>query len=167
MDDDIEATKRFLDNAWKSFKLELVNDYKIKKEETSEDYYEKVNEFCNSKLFKGFGILQLIVFLHFNRNNKKTRHKDAFVLLALRGLYTAINKIVNKVFYGVNKIDKVEKFNIDFILDNILMEKNDNQIKEMTMHIWNDWRDNLCKHQLWSLMDKMLEILKDVKVKGF
>ena len=73
MDDDIEATKRFLDNAWKSFKLELVNDYKIKKEETSEDYYEKVYEFCNSKLFKGFGILQLIVFLHFNRNNKKTR----------------------------------------------------------------------------------------------
>ena len=121
MDDDIEATKRFLDNVWKSFKLELVNDYKIKKEETSEDYYEKVYEFCNSKLFKGFGILQLIVFLHFNRNNKKTRHKDAFVLFALRGLYADINKTVNKVFYGVNKIDEVEKFNIDFILDNILM----------------------------------------------
>ena len=69
-------------------------------------------------------------------------------MLALRGLYTAINKIVNKVFYGVNKIDEIEKFNIDFILDSILMEKNDDQIKEMTMHIWNDWRDNLCKHQL-------------------
>ena len=166
IEDEIIATKKFLDNAWSTFKSCLSEDYVNRKINNNEKYYKLINEFCNSKLFKGFGSLQLIVFLHFNKKNKKTRIKDAFLLYALDALLAAYDNSINKIFYGQANIEDVEKFDLDFIFKHIKFDKDDEYFTSMDNDTWNNWRDDKCV-SLWVLVDKLLNILRDIKVKGF
>ena len=164
--DEITATKKFLDNAWINFKNCLTEDYVNRKINKNEKYYKLVNEFCNSKLFKGFGSLQLVVFLHFNRKNKKTRIKDVFLLHALNALLIACNNSIDKIFYGQANIEDIEKFDLNFIFKYIKFDNNDDYFTSMDNDSWNNWRDDKCV-SLWVLIDKLLNIMRDIKIKGF
>jgi hypothetical protein len=145
----------------------MIVGYIKKQEEFNEEWYQRIEEFCSSKLFKGFGILQLVAFLHFNRENKKTRHKDAFIIYALIGLYRAINDTIDKVVYGWKEPEEVPTFDIEFIVKNITIEYKDEVIRDMNRDKWNFWRDKKCRSCVWYLINKLLDILKDLKLKGY
>lgn len=163
---DFEFTKCFINRLWESFKSAAVGLYKEKKKGEHTVCYSKVNEFCNSRLFKCFGILQLVIFLHFMKDNKKTRRKDAFVLYSLLGLLKALEETVVEVFFNNKEIESVDNFSIDYIIDKVKVDLSDDLIKTMPNVLWNEWRDWFCFDKLWALVDLLLKIFDAAKIKG-
>lgn len=164
--EEFKLTKVLLDDLWSNFKHEVIINYKNKKLNEGLDYYEKVEEFCGSKLFKAFGILQAVIFVHFNQFNKKNRIKDVFLIYSLLAMFRAINVSIGKVVYDKADFKIVPDFNFKLIYDNLMIDIKDEEVLSWDMNKWNNWRDNKI-HQLWHLVDKLLEILAITKLKGW
>lgn len=165
--DEIAFTRMILDSIWNEFKHQVVINYKNKKLlEDKKNFYENLEEFCKSKLFKGFGILQAIAFNHFNQFNNKNRTKDVFLIFSLFALFRAINDSIAKVVYDKADIRIVPDFNFDLIFNNYIFEIDEEEFKEWNIDRWNRWKNNKVE-QLWHLLDKILEILEISKLKGW
>lgn len=164
--DEFKNAKIFLDKLWDKFKNAAIDAYLERKKAEKIEVYENIGKFCKSKLFKSFSILQLVAFLHFNKNNSKNRIKDTFIIYTLLALYRAINNTISKVIYDNKDTDDTDDFNVEYIMKQIWIEYNDEQINSWTMEKWNNWRDIKSK-ELWFLIDKIISIISDSKLKGW
>ena len=162
---DFHYTKRFINTIWKAFLKALIKKYIDYKKENHETVYLQIQKFMESKLFKCFGILHNVAFIHFvpkdNRKKLTVRNKDLFVLTCLNALLIATNNIIDNIKKNNNNlklitIDYINKFIKTNFPDGILESDN---------NLWEGFLKDGLK-ALWPLLDSLLELLTLIKYKG-
>lgn len=163
--DDFSFAKLFVDRLWLDFKKISLCNYLAEKKEMNFETYENIKEFCFSKLFNYFGILQQVVFVHFRRNAKKGRAKEIFLLTSLNALFIALHKSVIYSFYNFDP--DAETVNLTFKLFSYSFEFNydDERIASWDVPTFEEF---MCKEfkKLWPLVDVILDVFNDSKRKG-
>ena len=103
-DNPFENTKIFLNDLWKKFCKNLLNDYIESKKNEGIDIYENINILVKSKIFNHSGLIQKIAFGH-NSMNKKLKVKEIFTLIVLTNLQEAVKSSLktNKII-GIDDI---------------------------------------------------------------
>lgn len=160
---DFKYTQLFADYLWKQFQEALVNNYFKLKKEKNEVPYEKTKKFLNSRLFKCFGILHNIVFIHYipkdNRKKSTFRNKDLFLLASIKAIF----KMVEVYFNSIKNNNPVT-----FVFEDIIKVV-DLNFPDDIIHWENDkWEAFLQKElrNLWPFIDLLLKIVKLKKEKG-
>lgn len=163
--DEFEFAKEFCDDLWLQFKRASIANYKAEKRSKNFEFYENLDEFCFSKLFTNFGILQQIAFIHFRRNIKRGRAKEIFLLTALGTLFNALHKSVIFSFYNLDDEATIVDLDLKLFLDSIEYKYDESAINNLSIE---DFENFMIKEirKLWPLLDLILNVLKDSKRKG-
>lgn len=163
--DDFDFAKKFVDNLWNSFKKISLANYIKEKKLLNLEVYENIKEFCFSKMFNYFGILQQIVFLHFRRNNQKGRAKEIFLLTVLNALSMALHKSVIYSIYNLDPEAEMVDFNFKLFSDSIIFPFDEEAIYKFTIPEFEEFMIKEFK-KLWPLIDIILDVFNDSKRKG-
>ena len=164
-ENDFHYTKRFVNSLWNTFLKALITKYIEYRKEDHKPIYEQIEKFMKSKLFKCFGILHNVAFIHFipkdNRKKSIFRNKDLFVLTILNALLLATKN--NIEFIKNNNLK-----NVNISLDYINKFININYPDKVTEYDNNNWENFLCDklNALWPLLDLLLELIDLIKLKG-
>lgn len=163
--DEFEFTKEFCEDLWIQFKKALLKNYKHEKRNIKFQYYENIDEFCFSKLFNYFGILQQVAFIHFRRNIKRGRSKEIFILTALNALYQSLNKTVIYSFYNLDEEAQLIDLNINNFQEDLKEIYNEDDINSLSIA---DFEEFMIKEfrKLWPLLDLIINVFNDSKRKG-
>lgn len=163
---DFKYAKKFINALWDSFLSSLVVKYFEYKKIKNEMVYPDTEKFLHSKLFKCFGILQNVVFLHFlpkDKRKKSTfRNKDLFIISALNALFTALDaKIKHIISLDLSSYSPLSLSFINFYFNLQYPDK----IIEWDNDKWEAWLKQELK-KLWVLIDLLLHLLQYIKLKG-
>ena len=165
-ENEFHYAKRFINHLWNQFLKALIIKYNSYKREKNESAYLNIEKFMKSKLFKCFGILHNIAFVHFipkdNRKKEICRNKDLFILTICKALLLAVSKAIDDV--KKNKINNLKSFNINYINSFININFPNNIISSDT-NTWESFLKDELK-ALWPLLDSLLELLDLYKLKG-
>ena len=163
--DEFEFTKKFCDNLWVQFKKASLRNYKKEKKDIKFEIYENIEEFCFSKIFNFFGILQQLAFIHFRRNAVKGRAKEIFLLTALGALFTALNKTIVYSFYNLDDEAEIIDLNIDIFQQSIEEKYDEKAINAFSIEQFENFMIKEFR-KLWPLLDLIYNAFNDSKRKG-
>lgn len=162
---DFSYTKKFINHIWTNFLRALVVKYYQYKKDKNEIAYAHIEKFMNSRLFKCFGILQNVVFLHFipkdNRKKSIFRYKDIFVVSAISALRLNMRnsfKIIlnNPDKYVTPNMLSISKFHTFVFPDDII---------KWPLDKWEDWLKQRLA-ELWPFIDFLMELIELKSSKG-
>lgn len=153
-EDIFEITRKFTEDLFTSFKANLLNQYIKSKRDVNKSVFPLIGKFVVSKLFKEFGVLHNIVFLH---SDAKKRTKQIF-------LYNAIKVIGELMIDAMNKIKSgtFQYFDINKVWDAKITDFGDRDWNDMAYILWDIF---ICAkyEELWCYVLAFLELLSKIK----
>lgn len=164
-ENEFDFAKSFVDDLWWQFKKASIKNYLKEKKELKFETYENLEQFCFSKIFNSFGILQQVVFIHFRRNAKTGRAKEIFLLTALNTLLVALHKSVITSFYNLDDEAPIVNLSFQLFVDSIRYKYDECSICGLSIQ---DFENFMIKEfrLLWPLVDIILDVYTDSKRKG-
>ena len=152
-------TKRFTNKLFGDFRSNMVNEYFNKKRLEGVKVFPYIGKFITSKLFRNFGFIQNIVFLH---SDNKKRAKQIFAFNLLKNVAECVDFYIKEALNN-NILD----FDLGLLWGKAIEDFSAFNWKDMDQKLWNTW---ICDKYilLWPLIITLLNLcnkIEDYKMK--